>query len=61
MRTPTEWPTTLDLCDHVPGAEPDGCPHYARTVTIRYSNRDTAFRGRVSSDQRTANVATGPA
>jgi uncharacterized delta-60 repeat protein len=42
----------LDSCDHVPGAEPDGCPHYARTVTIRYSNRDAAFRGRVSSDQR---------
>jgi uncharacterized delta-60 repeat protein len=42
----------LDLCDHVSSAEPDGCPHYARNVTIRYSNRDTAFRGRVSSDQR---------
>jgi beta-propeller uncharacterized protein DUF5122 len=39
----------LDLCDHVSGPEPDGCPHYAQTVTIRYSNRDTAFRGRISS------------
>jgi uncharacterized delta-60 repeat protein len=42
----------LDLCSHVSGSGPDGCSHYARTVTIRYSNRDTAFRGRVSSDQR---------
>jgi uncharacterized delta-60 repeat protein len=42
----------LDSCDHLSGAEPDGCPHYARTVTIRYSTRDTAFRGRVASDQR---------
>jgi hypothetical protein len=42
----------LDSCDHVSSAEPDGCPHYARAVTIRYSNRDRAFRGRVSSDQR---------
>jgi uncharacterized delta-60 repeat protein len=41
-----------DRCDHVPGTEPDGCPHYARTVTIRYSNRDTAFRGRIASDER---------
>ena len=39
----------LDLCDHVSGPEPDGCPHYAQTVTIRYSNRDTTFRGRISS------------
>lgn len=41
-----------DLCDHVFGAEPDGCPHYSRTVTIRYSDRDAAFRGRVSSNER---------
>jgi uncharacterized delta-60 repeat protein len=42
----------LDLCDRVAATGPDGCPHYARAVTIRYSNRDTAFRGRVSSEQR---------
>jgi uncharacterized delta-60 repeat protein len=41
-----------DLCDRISATLPDGCPHYARTVTIRYSNRDKAFRGRVSSDQR---------
>jgi uncharacterized delta-60 repeat protein len=40
-----------DLCDRISASLPDGCPHYARTVTIRYSNRDKAFRGRVSSDQ----------
>ena len=42
----------LDLCDRIPSTLPDGCPHYARTVTIRYSNRDMAFRGRISSDER---------
>ncbi len=41
-----------DLCDRISATLPDGCPHYARTVTIRYSNRDKAFRGRISSDQR---------
>ena len=40
-----------DLCDRISASLPDGCPHYARTVTIRYSNRDKAFRGRISSDQ----------
>jgi uncharacterized delta-60 repeat protein len=41
-----------DRCDHISGAEPDGCPHYTGSVTIRYSTRDAAFTGRVSSDQR---------
>ena len=40
-----------DLCDRISATLPDGCPHYARTVTIRYSNRDKAFTGRISSDQ----------
>ena len=42
----------LDLCDRISSTPPDGCPHYARTVTIRYSDRDAAFRGRVASEQR---------
>jgi hypothetical protein len=31
--------------------EPDGCPHYPRAVTIRYSNRAHAFKGRVLTPQ----------
>jgi uncharacterized delta-60 repeat protein len=31
--------------------EPDGCPHYPRSVTIRYSNRAHAFKGRVLTPQ----------
>jgi uncharacterized delta-60 repeat protein len=42
-----------DLCDHRPATHPDGCPHYPRTVTIRYSNRDRAFKGRVYTDRFT--------
>ena len=40
-----------DLCDRIAATGPDGCPHYARTVTIRYSKRYKVFTGRVSSDQ----------
>ena len=44
--------------DHCPrlyrADEPDGCPHYAREVTIRYSDRDDAFMGHVFSPQRGA-------
>lgn len=32
--------------------EPDGCPHYSRSVTIRYSDREGAFKGHVRSPQR---------
>jgi uncharacterized delta-60 repeat protein len=42
--------------DHCPrryrADEPDGCPHYAREVTIRYSDREGAFVGHVFSPQR---------
>jgi uncharacterized delta-60 repeat protein len=31
--------------------EPDGCPHYSRSVTIRYSDRDQAFKGRIWTSQ----------
>jgi uncharacterized delta-60 repeat protein len=31
--------------------EPDGCPHYPRSVTIRYSDRDQAFKGRIRTSQ----------
>jgi uncharacterized delta-60 repeat protein len=45
-----------DSRDHCPrryGVDaPDGCPHYTRSVTIRYSGRDHAFVGHVFSPQR---------
>ncbi len=38
----------LDLCPRLYNSkESDGCPHYPRSVTIRYSNRAHAFKGRV--------------
>jgi uncharacterized delta-60 repeat protein len=41
-----------DLCPRRYAAdEPDGCPHYSRSVTIRYSGRDQAFEGHVFSPQ----------
>ena len=39
---------SLDLCPRLYNSEEsDGCPHYPRSVTIRYSNRADAFKGRV--------------
>ena len=41
-----------DLCPRrYTSDEPDGCPHYPRAVTIRYSNRAHAFKGRVVTPQ----------
>jgi uncharacterized delta-60 repeat protein len=41
-----------DLCPRrYTSHEPDGCPHYERSVSIRYSNRDEAFEGHVFSPQ----------
>jgi uncharacterized delta-60 repeat protein len=41
-----------DLCPRrYTSHEPDGCPHYPRAVTIRYSNRSHAFKGRVVTPQ----------
>ncbi len=46
-------PDQRDLCPRRYAAgEPDGCPHYPRWATIRYSDRDRAFEGHVSSEER---------